>query len=297
METVFHIGFPKCASTFLQKNIFSMVTSRLLVADGRALRFLADDGYRPEEFRSLVMERWGPGEGLSIFSHEVLTGDMLGCWAPDPLLLARRVHQAFPEARVVVIFREPFSYLLSLYCYRVQRFKLEYRTLDGFLEHFLPRGLLWRMEFGRVVEAFAKVFPAERLLARPMELPSERLVAEVESFLERRCPGPVSYQPVNVTTKSALANGVLRLINYPLYLLAEILIRAGVISSSRSIYKRVSPSHRALAAAIGRRAPAELAISPRWKAELAPLIARSNALLEEHSGVELAPLGYLTQAQ
>ena len=192
-HTLIHVGLHKAASTFLQQKVFPHVEAdyvflaghrrRLLDAvEGRAGEF--DPDWLREQVQRHLVERhagnFAPKRSL-ILSHEELSGHLHGHRCVDPSIVTENLHAAYPEARILLILRNPMHYLRSLYTYRVTTKGMESRSLTRFLDEEGKAGLFDKLEYDRLIAVYDRIFGPDRVTVLPMEL----LTDHAEVFLDR----------------------------------------------------------------------------------------------------------------
>lgn len=191
-----HVGLHKCASTWLQSQLFDypqrgfhspwgrlpghavteFVTVDPLLFDPSNARRRLEEAARPAPVASVV----------TVLSHEALSsrphhGQL---YAP---IVAERLRDTFPEAKLLMIFREQRALIRSLYVEHVRNGGRT--TLDEFMGRgdeppgFQPMCRLSFFEFDRLVTMYEDVFGAGRVLALPMEMLSH----DADAFLRSIC--------------------------------------------------------------------------------------------------------------
>lgn len=192
-HTLIHVGLHKSASTFLQQNVFPRVEADYVFLAGHQRRLIdAVEGragdFSPrwlrDQVRGHLAERrvaYVPGERNLILSHEELSGHPHGHRCVDPELVADNLHAAYPDARILLILRNPLHYLRSLYTYRVTTKGMESRGLSRFLDEEGRAGLFEKLEYDRLIDVYDRVFGRDRVTVLPMEL----LADHAEVFLDR----------------------------------------------------------------------------------------------------------------
>lgn len=183
-----HLGFPKTASTFLQKNVFEDPAGPFLRLDDkhedlRALRFRPNDNFDPERARRRLDEM--RAASLAQGRHPVLSREGFAGRAIDPrpdyIMTMQRLRDAVPDARVMVVIREQVSAQISSYSQYVKgggplplnKFALPQSRRDG----VDPRNFFL---YDRFVEECFDNFGKDRTLV----LPYERLRADPQAFVE-----------------------------------------------------------------------------------------------------------------
>lgn len=205
-DVVLHTGYPKAASTWLQKRVFLEAFGfqhPWPTHENAAIEyFVMQDKSRfdAKSIRDAFFNACKPGAGAPIISHEALVGDPIaGRYAGFET--AERLAATFPGARVIVFFRAQESYAYSAW---VEHLRRGGRTSieryigpdDGSPEHrpFCPLEFL---NFDLLISHYAQLFGRDRVLALPMEaIPNGEALNHLASFLKndriRNCDvGPV----------------------------------------------------------------------------------------------------------
>lgn len=189
-----HIGFHKCGSTWLQQELFNDAASGFTVGEGERrqdiiLRLGMPDPlfYDPAEVaadysRALAAAR---GAGLTLaISHEQLSGHP-SAGGRDRCIIADRIRAAFPDARILIVFREQKALIRSMYSQHITAGGVE--SLDRWLstpEPWVGRRPSFRYEFyefDRLIEYYHGLFGKDRVLALPLEL----LSRDADGFARR----------------------------------------------------------------------------------------------------------------
>ncbi|MDQ3877521.1 MAG: sulfotransferase domain-containing protein [Actinomycetota bacterium] len=194
---VIHVGYPKTATTTLQKALF--VEHPLINYVGRPykssevwpaldlLRRVDDVFFDPADTRDRVCSAAAGTGGVSLLSEERLTaGDALG-----PGTVARRLHDAFPDASIVITIRNQIDVVPSWYVetgrflHDVPRpYANKHVTLTNWLEHLMsiyPRGVLGTLQYGSVVQRYDELFGDDRVHV----LMFEQLAQDPRAFADR----------------------------------------------------------------------------------------------------------------
>lgn len=185
---IIHIGFPKCASTFLQNTVFAHSAGLYTRREWQALCFdhfvLKDEGdfdtnSARESFR-------GPLTGphlTPVISNENLVG---GAAARYDWMVptADRLVRAFPTARVLMVVREQRSMGLSLYQQLIKRgesVKLREAISPTGAPGYYPRLRLERLRYDLAVQTYVDRFGPDRVRV----LAYEELVADPGVFIQK----------------------------------------------------------------------------------------------------------------
>ncbi len=176
-SVVIHIGYHKAASTYLQKRVFPKIPVNIaLLTDykGHILKL----GESKEVFASQIRQ-WVHDEihsqphekrhNITVISREELSGHAYGHKNIDPFFIADNLKRAFPKAKILIIIRNQFEYILSVYAYRVAIKGIEFRGLRTFLSEEGPLGLFDKLEYDRLIEYYMSLFGQEQVVVFPLE--------------------------------------------------------------------------------------------------------------------------------
>lgn len=127
LPTAFHVGYQKCASTYLQNALFGQHPEIFNLGKGsdsfdRHLRdlFINKPLQVPVEkeiklFWREKFEAEGRQAKVALFSQENLA-DFFGI---DPGVVARRLHAVAPDAQIILVIRNQSDFLSSIYTHNV----------------------------------------------------------------------------------------------------------------------------------------------------------------------------------
>lgn len=192
---VFHIGYVKTATTFLQRQVFGRADLGMALGGGPRSRghvvsglVLADDYiFDPAALaaRFAALEAPQRAEGLlPVWSEEVLLGDPLAGRYDGPANL-RRLHAAFPQARILITIREQRAMALSMLReYAKQGGTASPRDFIGTGQEDPAFSPLLRpdfLRFERAVGFCRDAFGPDRVLV----LPQEMLRADPRDYFDR----------------------------------------------------------------------------------------------------------------
>ncbi|AKJ64447.1 sulfotransferase [Kiritimatiella glycovorans] len=193
MKTLLHVGYPKCASTYLQKIVFPKAGAYSNIAfapadeKGEPLR----RDFDPDRFRSLVhrhrVDDLSEPERLVVSCEDWcdhLTAPFVdNFFAYNGLdrarfefsnqRIANNLKTAFPDASVIVVLRDPIEWCRS-------RYKSLFRggRVDAPFERYLHP---LTETYDTAVERWRSLFGAERVLVIPYEL----IRADRQAFVDR----------------------------------------------------------------------------------------------------------------
>lgn len=183
---VFHIGYHKTGTTFLQKNIFEKfsVFNRVDQFDiNRAFIYPGPFHFSLEQARAFVHEK-SIGDRINVFSNERLSGGP-HYGGRDAREIADRIFHTCPNAKIIIVVREQLSAIQSAYMQYVKACGSlslkEYvapstrRDLGSFRkEHF---------EYHYLVGYYQELFGKDKVLCLPYELMRKDLDLFLRSIL------------------------------------------------------------------------------------------------------------------
>lgn len=132
---------------------------------------------------------------LQEFFRGARPGQLIGTVSPQYMTDSRvpgRMHEAFPQARLVAILRDPMSRAVSHYKMMVRAFNERRPFAEAMQGHYVEAG-----EYGRILGEFAQFYPRERLrvlFLRDLEIDPGSVLAQVYGFLGLEMPD--SFVPV-----------------------------------------------------------------------------------------------------
>ena len=193
-----HVGYHKTATTWLQNFIFNNselgFTSPWGAQSGLAAKaFILKNSYRFDsevarsEFRGLY--NFGQRDGLvPVISNEALCGQPIqgGRFAYSKHV-ADRLHNAFPEAQILVVIREQKSSIISHYRQYVANGGMH--SIESYIgDRNLPPGFappcpIDHFEYDLYVSYLQSIFDKENVLV----LPFETLRLDRKSFVNKIC--------------------------------------------------------------------------------------------------------------
>jgi hypothetical protein len=293
-----HIGFPKCASSFLQLDVFPRIAGLHIEKPWSNLafdRFVLTDPFDFDPVR--VAGEFGAADGLvPVITNENLVGGpgaRTGTWLATT---ADRIHETFPEAKILLVVREQRSMVLSLYRQLVKRG--EHTALREAIQPtgapgYHPRLRLERLRYHLAVQAYLDRFGADRVLVIPFELlrnDAQGFVDAVASFATGAEPGTLrgpfekvneGYRGFTLETRRTLNRVAAENYTGP----------GGPPLSFRAANKFSLAMHMAVPDSMHRRTET---IHRETVAEVVgDMFVESNRLLGQQTGLDLAGLGYM----
>ncbi|WGL15262.1 hypothetical protein PVT68_10815 [Microbulbifer bruguierae] len=183
-DILFHVGYIKTATTYLQNQIQNGSLPGLALGAGKETRaqlvanfILADDF----EFDAQL-----PRERLAAFNHDIQQRGCLPVWSEETLLgnppssrydgylNARKIKACYPNARILITVRKQQDIVLSIYReYVLGGGNLQLEQFIGTGDESLSYSPLLRAEFlhfDRAVGHYIQLFGEDRVLVLPQEL-------------------------------------------------------------------------------------------------------------------------------
>lgn len=307
MHPVFHIGFPKAGSTYLQRQVFPHLPDYAYMGvhafvdepdfydllNRFHIQLFKTDGLNFDVQACAAdkskIERRADGKS-PLFSYEYAVGVLFGY--PDAVMKAQRLREIFgANLKIIMIVREQTAILKSQYRdhpfepHDIHRGKpvsfAEWYKQTNALRYFRFTDLV---EYDRLVRVYDDLFGADNVLVLPMELMKadpDLYAAKMAEFLEvdqATLRTNLDKPPVN-TGHSAGQNRLRRLrraIPIPVQF-SKILPRA---------------LYTALTGLIKKGGKEEIIVPQDLQQDINARYALSNKALESRIGVALAPLGY-----
>lgn len=182
MSVLVHIGHMKTATTTLQYQFFREENGYSLIGDRWFLRqklvYPTELEYEESGVREKLLEEGQrcKSNGLHpVLSFERLAGG-INTGGVDSLILLRRIKRIFPDALILIVFREQRQFLLSSYRNLIRQ-GFAY-GLKEFLQPYTgPGNLSFRpsfLEYSKLINAYRQEFGEGKVLALPYELLREK---------------------------------------------------------------------------------------------------------------------------
>jgi hypothetical protein len=202
-KPLIHIGMHKTGSTWLQENLFgrddtgfwspsdiSMSAKERVKTYTRALfldhrgRLMPDEDFNPAGLRQQLEPFVVPTGRCAVFSSERLSGHPLSNGI-DRGQLCDRVKQVFPNARILIVFREQRSMILSSYMQFLKYgggYTLQY-YIEGKRDENRHALTSHFFKYDRLIRLYQSAFGPENVLALPMEM----FIEKPQDYVERIC--------------------------------------------------------------------------------------------------------------
>jgi hypothetical protein len=307
-DVVIHIGYPKCASTYLQQLIFPQLGDLSNFARGSrkdkmyvfhrnsetaGLRRLAEH-YRspaPDSSRPWIIscedwtELWFSGIEDLFFGAGHQSGVDPADYTFRNEVIVRNLQMAWPDAKILIVIREPLSWATSKYRMHHRHFQTS-RPIDDFLNPVLEG-------YDRTVERYQQAFGADRVRVVPFEWLREnpaKFVRAVSGFItpgieiDAPCTpcnkGPSLLREVELLReKSRLKQNVRR--DTPGGKIRYEVLRAWAKTAGRAGYFL----------RYGNRSQ-EITVSSKTAEKLKPVLSQTYQRLQELTGLDLSGCGY-----
>lgn len=197
-EIAIHIGLPKCGSTYLQRVFFPSHSGINYLGPFHAnpevdelWRYLtkttdADwDKTKARRMAEVVLDSAGENKGVKVLSRE----DIGINWKIGYTEKADRIRTVFPEARIIVIVRDPVAFIESSYLQYAKGFSGKHAFVsfpEWWDDQVGPGGTLQirsRLQYQKIVDLYARYYGHERVCV----LPFEQFTHEHNVFFTRLC--------------------------------------------------------------------------------------------------------------
>jgi len=214
MRTFVHIGFPKSASTFLQKRIFSKNDHINYIKDPKFYEYLyakkkVSKKIRKKFINNFIKKKFSISK-INIVSAEifVMPNDCLFTHPKDNdwkrILQNKEVMQnlkSLPiDYEIIMIIRNQRSWLISWYQERVKR--LETKSFKSWLESNEIKNTLKVIDFYETIKLWKKFFIKRKISIIPFELlknDSDKFIKEMSKILGVE---------ININDKSSVKSGM-----------------------------------------------------------------------------------------
>jgi hypothetical protein len=196
MPLLVHVGLHKCASTWLQNNLFANESLGFCApwkapAPLAVEAFVTSDpvSFDPIATREAFARAWvdpSSDRSVPVLSHEAMSSRPQHGRYHAPYA-AQKIKKVFPNARLLLIFREQKKLFYSLYGEHIRNGGRE--TPLGFFgdaDNKVGFAPICRREFflyDRLIDCYRDMFGEDRVLA----LPLEALKADPDDFVRRIC--------------------------------------------------------------------------------------------------------------
>ena len=304
-KVLIHIGYHKTATSALQKQLFSAVDGPFATPPGEPKYVLSNRFVLPQPLTfdpNAVREQYADflntahgSEKVAVFSHERFSGYPATGGFDSPMI-ADRLKKTFPDAHVLIVFREQLSSILSMYSqYVTDGGHKSFKRYIAQVEPMMRRVPMFSPEFyhyHRLFKYYQTLFGEDRVHG----LTYEQFVRDSGAFVAQLCGGLGVEAPKQqfdrTNTKRSQSFQVLqRVVNRTL---SRNQLSAGAFvplpNASRRFGKLSGPLSRIFPTALDTMIERRTA---RYAAEqFDGAFAESNAALQELTGLDLGQYGY-----
>lgn len=331
MNVVFHIGYPKAASTTLQKCLFkdhseiinlgiyptnnvgrdsndTKLDNVPILNDPRLASFhhsltqldgvLFEAGKVAEDWASLLAN-YSSDRPTIVASNEAILSPRFA--NQEIVEKARRIYKIYPNAKILIIIRSQVNMLTSLY--RDHPFdprffghQIKPVSFSKWLELDLKlsrSSLTNTLLFNRVIGVYEQLFPKEKILVLPLELLKHQsnVFAEKLSLFLE-----VSYEEtLHLLSAKPENQGISTLGNKYRRWRSQLMPYARFLKPIRGVLEEVDRSLFNTARLLGNTETINVSEADMFR--LREKFSEDNALLAERLNLPLAELGYLTVKQ
>ncbi len=219
-KTIIHIGYHKSASTFLQEVVFPQLPVQYFFLDKTGRRHIGISS----DHQSFHLETWlnylqqnRSSHETTLITHEALSGHPHGYEQIDPTQIAHNLHAAHPNAKILIIIRNQFDYLKSIYTYRVSGKGAETRSFSQFLNNEPKLGIADHICYNKRIQLYQELFGSENVYVIPLEYlktsPS-LFYQQLSQWADIPIPIPTQSKPRNTSTKILSVLNKMRKMNY-----------------------------------------------------------------------------------
>ncbi|WNO54842.1 sulfotransferase [Stakelama saccharophila] len=305
MRPIIHIGYHKTATSWFQRFVYPRVASHRVI-DRRLIRetFLAPPAFSFDAHAARDRLGIDADDRPAILCEEDLSGvlhnGLMSCHIAG--VVAQRLHQALPEAHIVIFVRSQVTAALSWYLQYVREggtastrrylFPKQHRHLGHVRPFMLPHFHFGQLDYRGLVERYDALFGADRVTALPYEALKRdpaALLARMSGALGVDLPDP----------EAAKVNACYRRGLLPIARAANLFTRRSVIDKATLVHIPYWYTVRKAVLAQLNRVPlfgpapaAERYLGRKTVDHIAGLFWRSNRWLEARMGEDLRTLGY-----
>ena len=325
---VFHVGYPKAASTTLQKNLFSAHTdvtnlgvyptsnigkdskfskaiNAPILSDLRISKLhdyiacqdgIIFDKVETKQLWKSILFDYEEGKPASIFSNERFLSARFS--NSEVVEKARRLYEVCPEAKILIVIRKQVDMLKSLYRDhpfdpRTLEFQPRPVSFSRWLEIDMQRphaSLSNTLLFNRMVEIYEGFFSKEQVLVLPIEL----LKLEYENFLNQlsQFAGINADETLQLMKEKPENKGISSLGNRYRRWRNRLLPYIGILKPTKSVLQTIDIHLFQAVKSIGKTE--EIAASDSDINIIRDKFSHENTILSERRGLSLAELGYMT---
>ncbi len=297
---IIHIGYHKTGSTFLQRRIFPQLSFNQLMQP--QVGYLAkSQPYNPYKFVKQLEQKHKLNQSQgTIISQETLSGQGDGNPMWDAHLIAERLHETFPNAKILIVIRNQLDYILSFYTFRVVKRGLERHPLPQYLEDKFD-WLHTKLQYDLLVRHYLNLFGQNQvriLLYEDLVQDANVFIQDILNFINIQTEIEWTNQRENQGTRNRQLISAHRLLNYPLSATMDALRHQGILTQKQysrladrcDYFKRLIT--RPVLAQLYQTKTTQFDFDPAWKLRLQAAFRESNHQLATLIDTNLADYGY-----
>lgn len=307
-KVLIHIGLPRCASTYLQEVFFPSLPVDIFNNWGCDKEKLSNEVFKSvksDNFDESYFTKWISGKINKKNDTLVISQESLG-WgdAETTNITANNLYKSFPDAEILIIIREQFSFITSNYCYKVTTGCFhETKNLGEYIDFLYEINFFDQLEYDKLIRYYQNLFGKDKVYVLPVEMLKNEHglfnsslldIFGIESdFFSKKNKKLVnrSYKSQSVINKMLLLN---RLFNF--FYVGFRKMNLSLYWENKFIYAYYH-SKSLIARVLGKffekdsLPPVEL--SNAQKLELRQRFAKSNSALKEIVNIPLEDYGYI----
>lgn len=180
-NVLLHIGLPRCASTYLQEIFYPSLPVDIFDNWGCNTEKLNNEVYdliRSKDYDRNFLVEWINGNTAKKNDTLIISQETLG-WDDVAFITGENLYDFCPDAEVLIVIREQFSFLISNYCYKVTTGCFhETRNIDEYLSYLDNINYYNMLEYHKIVGYYQKLFGRDKVHVLPVEM----LQREPETF-------------------------------------------------------------------------------------------------------------------
>lgn len=290
-----HVGYPKCGSTFLQMQVFQKIKSvRTVSADDSGnpllkaipdIIYCDDIYYDGGKMASLISAM--PPE-INTVSSEGFAGYSSSGSGAGTKVIAKRLHENFPSAKILIIIRNQKSMLNSLYMHDV---RLGFACgFDKWFEYCIGTYRSVSLRYSNLISCYHDVFGKENVIVCLFEELFKK--ESVNGILASAGFGVEGIDEIDFSSKS---NSSYSPLAHKITLILNRRIGTKLNCGSGFLYGywryRLSKKVNSISAMIGMKN--KDFITPEKESEIRRMYHDDNRVLESLLGRKLSDKGYL----
>lgn len=289
-----HIGYPKTASTWLQRLVFPKIKG-LSYLDQFTDNIVGETTQNRKEIIASVLNDQSLEDTLLISSENI---SMPSVWNDDldiSLVKARNIHALLPDAKIIVLLRSQEDFILSLYTHLVKRGGV-WRSKDSFLkkhEAYILKHFCFHELIGEYQKLFGKdnvqILLYEEFRQDPMSVYNKMiefmgLTSDLDSALFKKS--------VNATSRSQSYITAMNVANFIMACLFFPFDKSGLFENIYLVKQRIAEIYEPFFKKhlnFGE----QVNMSAQQKQYFDEIFAKSNKITEELAGEPLGKWGYV----